>query len=646
MFQNMALKTLIPILFLISGLLLIFAFYFIVIPSANREAYEFSEEQSRLLLQSQQGRLDTLLTSGNATRIGYDIFFAAADERVKMILVINDNGVIEYAHRSKLIGKTLDNIGLNFSDDLIKTTTQYGTISVAPIEDKPEMIAAYAGLSFVKDAAVNRWTLIIVEDYGAVLKHVTSIVTFPSELLATFFIVIGLAVATILGARLKNRLAPLLENSAAVAAGQTSVRTNLKGQDEFADLSNAFDNMADQFEIQQQQLKLAKETAENANRAKTLFLSGISHEIRTPLTNIIGFLELMDLPNSDSDDIKLYSQSAKTSAGTLLGLIEDIMQFSKLDAGEITSNNEPFCLSLLIQNIVEPYTQQAGENSLALRIKSLSDEPIWIESDYRIIRQILMNLISNAIKFSSNGTVTVGHDIDFKTAEIGKVSIWVEDDGIGMTVNKTENIEKYLNGSHESHYEGDLGLGVSICKQLSGFLDAKWHVNSTEGEGSKFLFEILVKPTSPKTEVSFKDINIHGQNHLNILVVEDHMINQLLIQSILEKWGHTVTCSKTGEEAIEAVKATLIYPDKNFFDVCLLDINMLNMNGYETIFNIRALSDKTANLPSIAVTANVSEQSKRECINHGIEGFVAKPIDTENLAAELFRVTHILANHE
>jgi len=379
-----------------------------------------------------------------------------------------------------------------------------------------------------------------------------------------------------------------LESSAAIAAGDTYVRSNLKGQDEFAELSTAFDNMAEQFERQQQQLKIAKETAENANRAKTLFLSGISHEIRTPLTNVIGFLELIDQPDSDSNDIKLFSQSAKISAETLLGLIEDIMQFSRLDAGEITPQSEPFCLNLLVQNIVEPYIQQAGENSLIIKIKSLSDDPIWIESDFRIIRQILMNLISNAIKFTTSGTITIGFNIIENTDDKATISLSVHDTGIGMPDHLQEQIENYLNAPGPKQYEDDLGLGISICKPLSAILNGEWSIESKENQGSKFTLNLRTKLTSAKTELSFKNINTHRQNQLNILVVDDHTINRLLIQSILEKWGHRVTCAKSGKEAIEIVKATLIYPDKAFFDVCLIDINMPQMSGYETIQNIRA----------------------------------------------------------
>ncbi|UTW54985.1 response regulator [Kordiimonas sp. SCSIO 12610] len=643
MLKNLALKTLIPILFLISGLILIFAFYIIVIPAAKKETYEFAEKQSRLLMQSHQGRLDTLLSSGNETRIGYDIFFAAADERIKMILVIDEKNTIQYAHRSRLVGETIDNIGIAFSRDLIDTTTKYGTISVDRVTDQSDLIAAYAGLTFVTpDNTINRWTLIIVEDYGTVLDHITSIVTFPSELLATFFIIIGTGLVAILGLRLRKRLTPLLDSAAAIANGNTNVRSNLSGQDEFAELSMAFDHMAEQFENQQKQLKIAKDTAEKANRTKTLFLAGISHEIRTPLTNIIGFLELIDQPTTNADDIKLFSQSAKVSADTLLGLIEDIMQFSKLDSGEIIPINEPFCLNLLVQTIVEPYTQQLSENFLDIRIESESDEPIWIESDYRIIRQILMNLLSNAIKFTLNGTITVGLGIRDKSEHNSIATIWVEDSGIGMKPSLRSEIEDFLNRPQDKQYEDALGLGVSICKQLSSLLNGQWTIESIEGEGSKFTLEIETTKAAPQTELSFKDINIHQQNQLNILIVDDHTVNRLLIQSIVEKWGHSVTCVDSGPEAIEAVKATLIYPDKPFFDVCLLDINMPNMNGYETIQNIRTLSEKTARLPSIAITANVSEQDRTECLKHEIEGFVPKPIDTENLAAELFRVTHIL----
>jgi signal transduction histidine kinase/ActR/RegA family two-component response regulator len=645
MLKNLSLKTLIPVLFLSSGLILIFAFYLIVLPAAQKEAYEFAEKQSRLLIQSQQGRLDTLLSSGNDTRIAYDIFFAAADQRIKMILVLDEEGIIRYAHRTKLLGKHIQSTGLTFSSEIQGRTARYGTIAVAPIENHPELIAAYAGLSFVTDQKVNRWSLIIVEEYGSILKHITSLITFPSELLATFFVIIGLLLAMVLRLRLRNRLTPLLESSAEIAAGKINVRTNLQGQDEFAELSSAFDNMAEQFENQQQQLQVAKDLAESANRAKTLFLAGISHEIRTPLTNIIGFLELMDQPDTDRSDQQLYTKSAKISAETLLGLIEDILQFSRLDAGEISAIYEPFCLNLLIQNIIEPFAQQAGENSITIRIESKSDEPIWLESDYRIIRQIVMNLMSNAIKFTSSGSVIVGIDVE----DIGEkltVTIWVKDTGFGMRPELRDEIEKYLNHTNDQDYHDNLGLGISICKRLGVIIDGKWQVESKEGEGSRFCFTIEAPKAHPTTELSFKEINTNNQNTLNILVIDDHTINRLLIQSILEKWGHNVTCVKGGAEAIEAVKATLIYPDKKYFDVFLVDINMPGMDGYETANNLRALSDETANLPGIAVTAHVSDEDKEECLKHGINGYISKPIDTEMLASEIFRVTHILSDDD
>jgi CheY-like chemotaxis protein len=254
-----------------------------------------------------------------------------------------------------------------------------------------------------------------------------------------------------------------------------------------------------------------------------------------------------------------------------------------------------------------------------------------------------MNLMSNAIKFTSSGSISVGIDVE-PAGEKLAVSIWVQDTGFGMHPELMDEIERYLNLADDPDYQGNLGLGISICKRLSALIEGAWQIESTEGEGSKFTFSIEAPIAHPTTELSFKEINTNNHNTLNILVIDDHTINRLLIQSILEKWGHNVTCVKGGAEAIDAVKATLIYPDKRYFDVFLVDINMPGMNGYETADNLRALSEETANLPGIAVTAHVSEEDKEQCLKHGIDGYVSKPIDTETLASEIFRVTHINNN--
>jgi signal transduction histidine kinase/CheY-like chemotaxis protein len=639
--RTLPLKTLVPLAFLTSGFLLIVLFYAFVLPVVTRSISDFNKRQAEALTQVEQGQLITLLALNDPTEISRVIFFASSDPSVKRMAIADENGEIKYASRSRLIGRSLDSMLLKYAVDTSKPSLKTGEISIVTLEDTPGTVVAYASLPFESNGQLKEWILVSVLDYGQIISTTEDLIIYPSNILALFFVIAGFVTAVILRTKLNRRLLPLVESARKVAEGEKGVQTNLGGLDEFAELSHAFDDMLAQIERQQHELEETIENARASSEAKAAFLSSLSHQVRTPLANVIGFLELLqeEAPNSDSS---LYIRSALASANTLLGVIEDILEFSRFERGEALVIHETFCLNILTEEIVQSFLPLVQERNLDIEVTSTDDAPIWASSDFRLVRQILINLIDNAIKYTKTGTITVDISVD-EAIETGKllVSLSVKDTGTGMEFKEKEQLLTQLSNSEETHLvpetEGDLGL--TLCRHFGSMLGGTWDIESTFGKGSVFTFSWLVDEVAPEEKAPTPHDML--KVNLNILVVEDNTINQMLMRNILEKWGHTIEVIRDGEQAIERIKGTLIYPDHTLPDLVLMDLELPGLSGIETTAAIRELSDQASTIPIIAVTANVSNEYREKCSEVGMNGFVGKPVNSQVLAVEIFRAMHL-----
>ncbi|MCG8633525.1 MAG: PAS domain S-box protein [Desulfobacterales bacterium] len=384
----------------------------------------------------------------------------------------------------------------------------------------------------------------------------------------------------------------------------------------------------------QKALLKAKDAAETANRAKSAFLANMSHEIRTPMNSVIGFIDL-SLENSGLQPaLRKYLTTARNSSKTLLFLINDILDLSKLEAGKLDIENQPFLLPVLLKNVLRTLMFTAKEKALNLTLEIHPSLYICIESDRNRLRQILVNLIGNAIKFTNKGHVKVY----VKAHKDAFMLFSVEDTGIGMTAGQAQKVFHPFSQADESTARrfGGTGLGTTISKELVDLMGGEIWVESIEGRGSTFYFTLPLVPAECREECDPECMEHEGPGELvlpksprcfNILMAEDIEENVTLAGIRLRQQCHEVDVAGNGAEAVAMFR-------KEAYDVILMDVHMPEMDGLEASRKIRRIesaSGQDIRIPIIALTASVMEKDRKACISAGMNAVVAKPIPFDEL---------------
>ncbi len=376
---------------------------------------------------------------------------------------------------------------------------------------------------------------------------------------------------------------------------------------------------------------MAREAVE-ANRAKSEFLANMSHEIRTPMNSIVGFGDIL-AQEELSDGQKQYIRNIQISSQNLLHLINDILDFSKIEAGKLDTEMIKCDMAPLLENIDSLMRPPANEKKLDFEVLQCGQLPSHLRTDPSRLRQCLINLVGNAIKFTENGHVYVNVSME-KTDDGALIRFDVEDTGIGISKDKLETIfESFTqaDGSTTRKY-GGTGLGLTITRQLSRLLGGGLTVKSRPGKGSVFSLTIPAGidvdsvPPMDKYEYINEDSEPKedGAQPLmsgKVLVAEDNRANQTLVKLMLEKMGFEVTIANDGRQAFEIVS-------RQPHDLILMDIQMPRMNGYEATEAIRR---KGIRIPIIALTANAMKGDDKKCFDAGCDAYVAKPVDRTKL---------------
>nr|WP_315147095.1 PAS domain S-box protein [uncultured Flavobacterium sp.] len=376
----------------------------------------------------------------------------------------------------------------------------------------------------------------------------------------------------------------------------------------------------------------AKEKAEEANKAKTEFLANMSHEIRTPLNGIIGFSDLLSATHLDKNQME-YMDIIHESAITLMGIINNILDFSKIEAGKLELNIEEVDLYELVHQTIHLFKFQAQQKQIDLTLTFQEQVPRYILADSLRLKQVLVNLINNALKFTSFGQI----NLDLKVVQVRNqfhtIQFSVKDTGIGI---KPKNQEKIFQSfvqedTTTSRQFGGTGLGLTISNQLLGLMKSELHLKSQQGEGSDFYFSITFeKINSLKMKTKEKTIEVEVQQELNgdnlsVLIVEDNSVNRFLAVTLIKRIipNAAIIEAKNGEEAIAAI-------DNQCFDLILMDIQMPIMNGYEAATEIRKIP-KYKNVPIIALTAGILNGEREKCLEFGMNDYLSKPILAKDL---------------
>ena len=452
--------------------------------------------------------------------------------------------------------------------------------------------------------------------------------------IAAVSLILALISSLLVSRSISKPVKKLLAGVRAVAKGNYDYRIKVNRTDELGELSNAFNDMATQQGLQES-LRQDKESAESASQAKSDFLANMSHELRTPLNSILGYAQLLKIQSYNANRQTKALNIIEQSGQHLLNLINEILDLSKIEAGQLQLQPTDFNLLDLLNNIVDIMQECAENKGLLLSTDFQFDALTTIHSDEQRLRQILVNLLNNAIKYTDTG------QINFKVSKLstGSYHFRVEDTGIGIKSEHLDSIFASFHQLHQTHntIEGT-GLGLAISDQLVALLGGQLKVSSLWAQGSQFWFELDLSEVDQTThhENTLPTATLLPQlkrSHQKLLIVDDKIDNRVLLRDMLSPFGFLIYEAENGQEGIHLAQQWKP-------NIILMDSKMPVMDGLAASQHIRA-NEELKDTVIIAISANVFESHRKQCLAAGADGFIAKPIELKALLNMLARYTNL-----
>ena len=423
-------------------------------------------------------------------------------------------------------------------------------------------------------------------------------------------------------------------------------KPRLWSQQDMETLKDLSELVMTEIALRQRNITLQKSTAlseelarvaNTATRAKAEFLANMSHEIRTPMNAVIGMTELLQQSPLNTEQQE-FVQTIRTSGESLLALINDILDFSKIESGQLEFENLPFCLKACLQSAISLNAQNAAQNAITLKLDIDESLPNHIFGDRIRLRQILINLISNAVKFTHDGEVTISASMkDTMGSTDPKLLISVRDTGIGIPNDRIDRLFRaftQIDASINRKY-GGTGLGLAICHRLVTLMGGRIWVSSELAHGSNFQFEIPLHaapepPASESPVTSEKSLAKVEPANLRILLAEDNPVNQRVASLLLEKLGYSCRIVSDGMEVLDVLS-------QHSFDILFLDIQMPKLDGIHTARRIKHNFDPHNRPWIIAMTAHAMQGDREKYLKAGMDDYISKPITSQILKAALER---------
>jgi signal transduction histidine kinase/ActR/RegA family two-component response regulator len=436
--------------------------------------------------------------------------------------------------------------------------------------------------------------------------------------------------------RLLLPLKALIGFTKRVGSGDLSQTAPVERRDEVGELAIAFNQMVQQLRETHDGLTVLLEKAQEASRLKSEFLANMSHEIRTPMNGIIGFTNLALDTTELNETQRDYLVMVRSSAASMMQLIDDILDFSKIEAGRLDVCPTPFSLRECVESATRTLAAAAQAKGLHLSCEVSPESPDAIVGDALRLRQVLLNLVGNAVKFTPAGSVRVKVATESSPDRTLMARFSVRDTGIGIPADKQKFIFdpfRQADGSTTRKY-GGTGLGLTISARLVEILRGHLQVESEEGRGSTFHFTC---PFSLSDAAGSEDqappaCGSAETAALSILVAEDNTVNQALIKALLRRRGHGVTLANNGREALSLLAGQA-------FDLILMDIQMPEMDGLQATAEIRQRERRTGeHIPIVAMTAHAMEGDRERCLEAGMDEYISKPISVKELLALTARI--------